>query len=175
MDVDRSAMIRLFEEIRAAFPHLSMRLDQDPRNVADLNMDIPEQPGLTFDVNLNLQGDELFLNAGAFCVEWFPCTRPEVVERYRDAVHGLVSGAYRIRERYRGARPIRADLQKPSGNRWRTIASWHALPWPFPVRRSERVLQNVSGRSLSLDRGLQLGRQLLKSDKVRALMDATCG
>ena len=56
-------MIRLFEEIRDAFPRLSVRLDQEPRHV-DLNIDIPQQPGLTFDVNLNLQGDELHLSAG---------------------------------------------------------------------------------------------------------------
>ena len=52
-EVDRSAMIRLFEEIRDAFPRLSMRLDQNPRHV-DLDMDIPEQPGLTFGILQNV-------------------------------------------------------------------------------------------------------------------------
>ena len=141
-DVDRSAMIRLFEEIRDAFPRLSMRLDHDPPNV-DLNMDIPQQPGLAFEVNLNLQGDELHLSAGAFWLEWFPCIRPDVVEAYREAVHGLLSGAYRIRERYRGGRPIKAELQKPNAGSWQTIGTWHGWTWPFPRRTSERVLQNV--------------------------------
>ena len=67
-EVERSAMIRLFEEIRDAFPRLSMRLDENPPNV-DLNVDIPQQPGLAFDMNLNLQGDELHLSAGAFCTD----------------------------------------------------------------------------------------------------------
>lgn len=61
--VDRSAMIRLFKEIRSAFPQLSMQLDHDPQHV-ELNVDIPKQPGLTFDMNLNLQGDELHLHRG---------------------------------------------------------------------------------------------------------------
>jgi hypothetical protein len=141
--VDRSAMIPLFEEIRDAFPWLSMRLDQEPRHV-DLNMDIPQQPGLTFDVNLNLQGDELHLSAGAFWLEWFPCTRPDVVQTYRGAVHGLLSGAYRIREHYRGGRPFKAELQKPAGEGWQTIGTWHGWAWPFPRRTVEKIVQNVT-------------------------------
>jgi hypothetical protein len=99
-EVERSAMIRLFEEIRDAFPRLSMQLDENPPNV-DLNVDIPQQPALAFDMNLNPQGDELHLSAGAFWLEWFPCTRPDVIEAYREAVHGLLSGTYRIREHHR--------------------------------------------------------------------------
>jgi hypothetical protein len=142
-EVDRSAMIRLFEEIREAFPQLSMRLDQDPPNV-DSNMDIPQQPRFAFDVNLNLQGDELHLSAGASWLEWFPCTRPDVVEAYREAVHSLLSGTYRIRERHRGGRPIKAELQKPHGSRWDTIGTWYGWAWPIPRRTVEKILQNVA-------------------------------
>jgi hypothetical protein len=145
-EVDRSAMIRLFEEIRDAFPQLSMRLDHDPPNV-DLNMDIPEQPGLTFDMNLNLQGDELHLNAGAFWLEWFPCTRPDVVQAYRETVHGLLSGIYRIRERHRGGRPFKAELQKPDQGGWQTIGTWNGWAWPFPRRSVEKIVQNVTPSS----------------------------
>jgi hypothetical protein len=142
-EVDRPAMIRLFEEIRDAFPHLSMRLDREPSEV-DLDMDVPEQPGLAFGMNLNLQGDELHLSAGAFWLEWFPCTKPDVVQAYRDAVHGLISGAYRIREHYRGGRPFKAELQRPNGDGWHTIGTWHGWAWPLPRRTVERVLQNVT-------------------------------
>ena len=136
-------MIRLFQEIRDAFPQLSMRLDHDPPNV-DLNMDIPGQPGLTFDMNLNLQGDELHLNAGAFWLEWFPCTRPDVVQAYQEAVQGLLTGVYRIRERHRGARPFKAELQKPGVDGWQTIGTWYGWAWPLPRRTVEKVLQNVA-------------------------------
>ncbi len=45
-----------------------MRLDTEA-----VELEIPKQPGLDFDVNLNLQGDELHLNAGTgFWLEWFP-------------------------------------------------------------------------------------------------------
>jgi hypothetical protein len=141
--VDRSAIVRLFEEIRDAFPRLSMRLDQEPAQV-DLNMEIPQQPGLAFDVNLNLQGDELHLSAGAFWLEWFPCTQPGVVQAYLAAVHGLVSGVYRIREHYRGGRAFKAELQKPHGDGWQTIGTWYGWAWPLPRRAVVRVLQNVT-------------------------------
>jgi hypothetical protein len=140
--VDESAMVGLFEGIRDAFPRLSMTLELDPPNV-DLNMDIPQQPGLAFDMNLNLQGDELHLSVGAFWLEWFPCTQPDVVEAYRQAVHGLITGTYRIREHYRGGRPFKAELQKPLADDWQTIGTWYGWSWPFPRRIVEKVVQNV--------------------------------
>ena len=142
-EVDRSSMIRLFEEIRDAFPQLSMRLDHDPPNV-DLELEIPQQPGLTFYMNLNLQGDALHLTAGAFWMERFPCTRTDVVQEYREAAHGLLSGMYRIRELHRGDRPFKAELQKPDQGGWRTIGTSSRLGWPFPRRTVEKILQNVS-------------------------------
>lgn len=48
--VGQSTVIQLFEEIQAAFPRLSMRLDTEPQHV-DLDMTIRRQPGLGFDVN----------------------------------------------------------------------------------------------------------------------------
>lgn len=69
-DVDRLAMIRLFEEIRAAFPQLSMRLNEQHEHV-ELYMEIPQQPGLAFAINLNLQADELHLSAGAIGSDGF--------------------------------------------------------------------------------------------------------
>jgi hypothetical protein len=143
--VDPATMIRLFEEIRDAFPRLHMRLDNDPENV-DLEMLIPQQPGLAFDISLNLQGDELHLSAGAFWLEWFPCTRPDVVEAYRDAVHGLITGAYRIREHHRGGRPFKTELQRPFMDSWQTIGtSQHGCSWvwPFPRRAVEKIVRNV--------------------------------
>ena len=147
-EVDRSAVIRLFEEIRDAFPRLSMRLDQEPVQV-DLEMDIPEQPGLAFRVNLNLQGDELHLSAGAFWLEWFPCSRPDIVTAYREAVHGLVNGDYRIREHYRGGRAFKAELQKPCADGWEAIGTWYGWSWPLRRRTVEKVLQNVTGAAIT--------------------------
>ena len=72
--VDRPRVIALFRSIQESFPKLSITLNTDPGNV-DVSLDIPAQPGLAFDVSVNLQGDELHLNAGKyFWLEWFPCT-----------------------------------------------------------------------------------------------------
>ncbi len=107
-------------------------------------MEMFQQPGLTFYMNLNLQGDALHLTAGALWLEWFPCTRTDVVQAYREAAHGLLSGMYRIRELHRGDRPFKAELQKPEQDGWRTIGTTRSFAWPFPRRTVEKILQNVA-------------------------------
>jgi hypothetical protein len=133
-----------FERIRAAFPTLSMEVDLLPKHV-DVAMRIPAQPGLLFDVDLNLQNlDELHLRASALWVEWFPCTKPQKVERFFEAVSGLLAGRLRILEHWRGRRRVKAELQRPTGEGWKTIANWTVLlsiPWPG---KTYRVVQNSS-------------------------------
>ena len=90
-----------FEKIRAAFPTLTMSLVFDDPHV-DLAMEIPAQPGLAFNLDLNLQFDKLHLSASALWVEWFPCTKQERVDDFFEAVAGLLSGRHRILEHWRG-------------------------------------------------------------------------
>ena len=139
--VDRSSVVQLFEEIRTAFPRLRMDLLLDHKHV-DLMLDIQEQAGMDFGVNLNLQGDELHLSAGAFWLEWFPCTEQAVVAQYRDAVLGLLAGRYRIVESCIGPRPVHARLQRPDGENWETVGTWSNLGAFVPWRRCTRILRN---------------------------------
>jgi len=119
-----------------------MTLDPNDPEV-EVDMDIPTQPGLAFDVNLNLQNDdELHLCAGSLWVEWFPCVKPEVEEAFLDAVRGVLSGRYRIVETLRGDRAILAKLQRPEADDWVTIATWSTLHLPIPWRKTTRVLRN---------------------------------
>jgi hypothetical protein len=132
-----------FEKIRAAFPTLTMNLVLDHPHL-DLAMDIPAQPGLTFKMDLNVQNlDELHLSASALWYEWFPCTNSKKVERYLEAVSGLLSGEFRILEHWRGKRPVKAQLQRPCRGRWENVATWldvsAIVPWP---RKSHKVAQN---------------------------------
>ena len=110
----------------------------------DLAMNIPPQPGLLFDVSLNLQNlDELHLTASALWVEWFPCTKPDRVEQYFEAVSGLLSGRFRILEHWRGKRPVKAELQTPIGTAWKTVTGSSDLlsvPWP---RKRFKIVQNL--------------------------------
>ena len=132
-----------FEKIRAAFPALTMNLVLDDPHV-DLAMDIPAQPGLPFKVDLNLQNlDELHLSASALWVEWFPCTKPKSVDRYFEAVSGLLSGEFRILEHWRGRRPVKAQLQRPISSGWESVVTWVdvsvIVPWP---KKTLKVVQN---------------------------------
>ena len=132
-----------FEKIRAAFPALTMNLVLDDPHV-DLAMDIPAQPGLAFKVDLNLQNlDELHLSASALWVEWFPCTKPKSVDRYFEAVSGLLSGEFRILEHWRGRRPVKAQLQRPISSGWERVVTWVdvsvIVPWP---KKTLKVVEN---------------------------------
>ncbi len=129
------------EGIRRAFPNLQLEVDDDHPHV-DASVDIPTQPGLAFDVNINLQNDELHLSAGEFWVEWFPCGDAAVFNNFMDAVVGLLSGRYRILEYLVGSTTARAELQRPSSAGWETIAT-RSTPLIFlPWRRSTRVIRN---------------------------------
>ncbi len=132
-----------FEKIRAAFPALTMNLDLHPRHV-DLAMDIPAQDGLSFKVYLDLQNvDELHIEASALWVEWFPCTSPQHVDKYYEAVSGLLSGRFRILEHWRGKRVVKAELQRPTSGEWETVAGCsHLLSVPWPPK-TFKVMQNT--------------------------------
>jgi hypothetical protein len=135
--------VSAFEKIKGRFPFLSMNLDLHHAHV-DVAMDIPAQPCLSFEVHLDLQNiDELHLVASAFWCEWFPCTNPKKVERYIEAVSGLLSGEFRILEHWRGRRPVKAQLQRPVGTGWKKVATWGdvsaLVPWP---KKTLKVVQN---------------------------------
>jgi hypothetical protein len=130
-----------FAQIRARFPDLSMVIDGADPNV-DIAVDIPQQVGLSFPLHLNLQSDELHLQAGAFWLEWFPCTKPTIQEAYIEAVTGLLSGTFRIVEVCSGAQVVSAKLQRPDGSGWATIGRT-GIGWALPWNRSERVIQNT--------------------------------
>jgi hypothetical protein len=132
------------ERLRAEFPALSMEFDLQPEGV-DLAVDIPVQAGLSFPVFLNLQNlDELCVQTSSLNVSWFPCTNPQNVEKYWEAVSGLLSGRFRILQHWRGKRVVKAELQQPTDEGWKTITGcsylYSVMPWP-PKRF--KVVQNT--------------------------------
>jgi hypothetical protein len=140
-EVDRQRVIARFESIRAAFPHLTMTLDADPGNV-DVSLEIPKQPGLDFDVFVNLQEDELHLTAGTyFWVEWFPCTDEGVEADFFESVDGLLCGRFRIVEHYRRGKAFKAVLQRPINRGWESRKTWHSPRLPLGSL-TRVVLQN---------------------------------
>jgi len=108
-----------------------------------MELDIPQQEGLTVPVNLNLQGDELHMNAGAFRLEWFPCGEEFIQQRYFAAVQGFLSGRLRIREHCRDTRVIKAELQEPQGDGWRTIGTWSTVHVPWPWGKTIQIKRNA--------------------------------
>ncbi len=137
------ACVRLFEDLKAEFPDLTLHINPHDPNV-EVSAAAPSQPGLGFDLHLNLQNrDELHLQAGEeFWCSWFPASDPEVVQRYRQAVSGLISGRYRILEYVRWGRVVGSDLQAPEGAGWTTIAKSRTGVLPVSWGATTRVVRN---------------------------------
>jgi hypothetical protein len=132
-----------FNEIRESFPDLSCRIDREPAGGLELELVFPEQSGLSFEVSLNLQNDdELHLSAPGFWVEWFPCTKPDVLTQFIDAARGVLAGSHRILQYRRRGRLIKSYLQRPAGQSWETIARYYpGISLPF-LRCETSVVAN---------------------------------
>lgn len=150
MGDDRKTEIERFDQaiqiIRDRFPQLRIEIDQDHPHV-DALAEIPQQPGLDFDVGINLQNaDELHLTAGHLWVEWFPCGDQEVFDQYVEAVIGILSGEYRIVESYVLGSAVTAQLQRPQvDGSWERVTGWGNLGCLVPLPRKRRIVQNSSG------------------------------
>jgi hypothetical protein len=133
---------RAFARIAGRFP--TLQLVRDEKAPVELAYIIPVQPGVKQQILLNLQNnDELHFSVGHFRLEWFPCTEPKKVESYVEAVCGYLSGAYRIVEHFRGHKCVRAELQQPLEDGWKTIGTWSTLLSWLPGKRTEHELRNA--------------------------------
>jgi hypothetical protein len=143
MNSHREIAIRIFDQIRQAFPQLQMEVRLDHPHL-DAAMHIPCQVGLAFAVDLNLQNeDELHLSVGGLWVSWFPCDHPENVRRFLASVSGILSGEYRILEHVQWGRVVKASLQRPDGAGWRTVAVSSGFHLPIPWLIKKRVIRAI--------------------------------
>lgn len=138
----------VIEELRGSFPSFKIDVQDPPSEGLEMEVDIPAQPGLVFDVGLNLQNDdELHLTAAGLWVSWFPCTDPVVTEEYLEAVRGLLSGEFRIAQHRSADRIVGAELQRPIATGWETVTRCAYAPpisgvwWPFS-KESLTIVQN---------------------------------
>jgi hypothetical protein len=131
-----------FDEIAARFPLL--QIVEETEVPVGISLHLPVQEGLKHAVWLSLQNtDELHLAVGHFWCEWFPCTDSAKVSAFIEAVSGFLSGYCRSLEHYRGTQCVVAQLQRPAGEGWETIATWSRLRLPSFRKVSYKVLINA--------------------------------
>lgn len=65
-----------------------------------------------------------------------------IVGKFAQALRGVLSGEFQVVEYRRGKRVIKAQLQQPSGTRWKTIATWSKLRFPSLVGANTSTLRN---------------------------------
>jgi hypothetical protein len=149
-ETGRLALLRLFGELQAAFPHLSMRTYTSAPHV-DLGIEVVAQPGIEVAMYAVLQGDELLLAVGDFdfVSSWFPLSDAAVVDLYREAVEGFLSGRHRILQYRRWGHAVKADLQRSDVAGWKTIGRFRAGLLPVSWGAKRRVIRNgVSDRAV---------------------------
>jgi len=137
--------IERFEEVvamvRQEFPHLEMKVSREHR-VVDAYAFLPSQPGLDFDVHLDLQGDALSMCVVGLWAEMFPCGKPRIFDSIMLAVRGVLSGKYRIRKSYAGSHVTAIQLERPENGRWIPVATDYKWGWLIPMRRTHKFVQN---------------------------------
>ena len=113
------------------------------RSLGEWDFVLPVLPGLKTEIWLAFSNnDEIHFGVENFWIEYFPCTDPVQREEFIDAVSGFIDGRYQINEHYRGGHCVRADLQKPNGGGWETIASWSRFHWPIPYSKTYKTITN---------------------------------
>ena len=143
MEMDTMKIARQsITEISEKFP--SMEFVEDKKDQVELSITIPIQEGIKKDIWLSLQNnDELTLAVGKLQVEWFPCTEVKNVRDFIDAASDYIGGKSRILEHYRGNSCVKAELQKPDGEKWKTVVTWSLMFWlPF-FPKSTKVVSNA--------------------------------
>ena len=138
LECARAAVAR----IQKAFPAIQMH--EAASQPVELSCTIPVQPGVRHEIWLGLQnGDELHFSVGKFWMDWFPCTEIAKADEFVRAVSSYLSGDSRVREHYRGAVCVKAELQQRKGSDWQTVATWSRLWIPLPWKKTYRALCSV--------------------------------
>ena len=142
---------KLFIRIQDSFPGLVMNTGHNQQS-GGMALDIPAQPGLTLPVHLDLHLDGFGMKVGQYQLEWDRCSDGKCQETFYSAVCGVLTGRLRVVEHCRGTRAVKAELQEPDGDGWRTVKAWRTghfhFPWIKTVReyRNAEVAQLHSGR-----------------------------
>ncbi|HEY1929162.1 MAG TPA: hypothetical protein VGG92_16990 [Caulobacteraceae bacterium] len=120
------------DRARAVFSDIGARhklaIEWDNSASVELACWIRKQPGLDWDLWLNLQNeDEVGIQHDLFTAEWFPITDPTEEAAFVAVVDGLISGDVRLRCMYsgHGGLPCRVDLEQISEATWRLLFTYH--------------------------------------------------
>jgi hypothetical protein len=114
----------------------------------DLLLEVPSQPGLSFDIQLGLQNyDEINVGVGPFWSYFFPFDK--VKGTVSEALDGLVSGECRIAIHRQWGQVARCVLERRQSGAFRPIykdyRTVNLLKWPAPQNgKSEPDVSYIS-------------------------------
>ena len=125
---DKDRVSRLIERARHLFLAIAdereLQLQWDETAPVELAAWLRRQPGLDWDLFLNLQNnDEIGIQHDYFYVEWFPADDPAQEEKFVETLKGLLSGDVQLRCSFQPKmdRPYRVDFQREVHGAWSTF------------------------------------------------------
>jgi len=131
-----------FKTIQEVFPNLTMNIVYTHEQL-DLSMDIPKQPGLDFNINVNLQNiDEIHISTKYIHCSFFSAKSQYIVDMFYQAVQGLINGNYRIVQFHKRGKLYKSLLQCFKDNEWVTAnTEFYKMSWPW-TKYEKTIIQN---------------------------------
>lgn len=140
---ERSSVLHGLQNLAAAF-HL--RIQMDPRPPFDLLAKFPHQPGLDFDMTVEMDMDELHLSVGPhLALEVWTHNHPERISEAIDDIRRLLTGEYRLVVYSHGETAVGTELQAPTSEKWEVVGGWWGDAPPDTERHQlvQEVFQNA--------------------------------
>jgi hypothetical protein len=143
---DQKTVLQSLQDLAAAF-HLTMQIDPHP--LFDLLAKLHRQPGLDFDITVEMEGDELHLSVGPhLALEVWTHNHPERISEAIENIRGLLTGQYRLVVYSHGETRIGTELQGANSGEWEVVGGWWGGAPPGTKREQlvQEVLQNALAR-----------------------------
>ena len=119
-------------QLQAGLPDLTASLQVSPDQVA---IHFAAQDTLSRDVTITSDGAGLIrLTIDGIAVSW------PAGDECRVVILGLLGGHYRLVEEVRDNRVVKAQIQRPNGQQWRTVENWQGHGQGMPWQRKTLVV-----------------------------------
>ena len=116
----RAAATKVLQRIQNEFPQLTMNLQElEPPN-GNMELTIPMQCGMAFEIAVLFEHDELVLVVSSFHAH-YDCSSLDEQIRCVDTVLQLINGHFRLKETLRGQTVCKSELQSIDKDEWHTI------------------------------------------------------
>jgi len=119
-------VIQSLRALQPAFPTIAMEIADHPP--FDFLATFPRQAGLTFNISVEMDADELHVSVdGHLVLEVWTHNHPERIAEAIDDIRGLLAGEYRAVVYRARDSVVMTELQAPAASGWDVVGGWWEL------------------------------------------------